>query len=678
MNIDNYVEKRNPAQFWRDIKTKEKDRPPNLDFLGHFQKLADNEARLGVEGQREVDEDRVRGETIHNDVLDRPITMSELENSIKSLKRNKACGQDHVLNEFILNSSFQVKIFLLALFNALLTLEYFPTPWALGSVVPVFKKGDKYDVNNYRGIAVLSCLGKLFTRTINNRLNEWAESEAVMTEAQFGFRKGRSTTDCLFILHGLIEIMLARGKKLYCCFIDYEKAYDYIDRAALFTKLLKTGVSSKCTNIIKNMYSKMKLEVRGQGEHSYFSSNCGLLQGESTSPVLFSLFVNDLEKSLDNETIGVNIQDTVMKLLMFADDSVIFSGSREGLQLGISSLYEYCQKWGITVNVAKTKIVVFRKGGKLSAKDVWHYGNMHIEIVPVFKYLGFNISSGGSFSSTIQDLTNSARRAMFGIKSIFSNNPELVPSLQIRLFDTLVTPILNYGCEVWGLAKADPIERLHLSFLKNILYVKQSTPNCFIYGELGVSPLYLQRQVRVIKLWLKLLNPSSSLFAREIYKELCIINIESPQTVTWVSLVKNLLYRIGLGTCWERQIFLDGDTFINVFTQRINDIYLQTWHGEVMQTSNNRLFKHIKSNFGHEHYLALNNKAFRIAITKIRLSSHVFMIERARWKAIIPELNERVCVYCNMIESEYHCSIECPRFANERMGLVPVSLQEIY
>ena len=95
---------------------------------------------------------------------------------------------------------------------------------------------------------------------------------------------------------------------------------------------------------------------------------------------------------------------------------------------------------------------------------------------------------------------------MFGLKSMIHRNPELLPSMQISLFNTLVSPILNYGSEVWGMSRADPIEKLHLSFLKTLLYVKQSTPNCFVYGELGVYPLFLQRQIRVIKLWLKILR----------------------------------------------------------------------------------------------------------------------------------------------------------------------------
>ena len=93
-----------------------------------------------------------------------------------------------------------------------------------------------------------------------------------------------------------------------------------------------------------------------------------------------------------------------------------------------------------------------------------------------------------------------------------------------------------------------------------------------------------------------------------------------------------------------------------------------------MNTSENRLFKHIKQSFCLEPYLSMHNKALRIAITKIRLSSHVFMIERGRWNVRKLEVKERVCSVCNVVESEYHVLIECPRFTNERQGCLPENL----
>ena len=128
----------------------------------------------------------------------------------------------------------------------------------------------------------------------------------------------------------------------------------------IWTKLLNSGISSKSIRLFQSMYSKMKLAVRGDNAHRFFSSSCGLLQGESTSPLFFSLFVNDLDEHLNDEDVGVRIWDILIKVLKFADDMAIFSKTREGLQSGLDSLGEYCQKWGITVNVSKTKKGIVR------------------------------------------------------------------------------------------------------------------------------------------------------------------------------------------------------------------------------------------------------------------------------------------------------------------------------
>ena len=113
------------------------------------------------------------------------------------------------------------------------------------------------------------------------------------------------------------------------------------------------------------MYSKIKLNVSGGNNQDYFVSNCGLLQGESTSPLLFSLFISDFEEYFSNQDTGINVLDTLIKVLMFADDTAIFSLTSEGLQAGLENLSRYCNKWGITVITKKTKVVVFRKGGRL-------------------------------------------------------------------------------------------------------------------------------------------------------------------------------------------------------------------------------------------------------------------------------------------------------------------------
>ena len=672
------LSKTDPTAFWKETKTvKKREITPPCNFYDHFKNLANREPGIGDEGRAEIEEgDLVNNET-NVEILDNPIDMNELDKAINSLKREKSAGHDSILNEFIIHASLSVKVLILLLFNIILKLEHFPAFWAVGTVVPIFKKGDKNDVNNYRGITLLSCLGKLFTRILNNRLHTWAESQTILSEGQFGFREGRGTADCLFVLHGLIELLLAKGKKLYCVFIDYEKAFDYLDRAALWTKLTKEGVSSKCVRLFRNMYSKITLEVRGDNSNRFFQSRCGVLQGESTSPLLFSLFVNDLERTLTHQSIGIKIHETIMKLLMFADDMTIFSETREGLQTGLNCLESYCTKWGLVVNTAKTKVVVFRKGGRLGQYDNWILGGKTLDIVPSFKYLGLHLGASGSFSKGIQELVISARKALFALKKQFYKNPEILPSLQLMLFKSMISPILSYCCEVWGLCKADPVETFHLQFLKTMLCVKTSTPNCFVYGEVGVFPLSIERKMRVIKYWLKLtrMNESTNCYIKMIYNELLLLSVQDPSVTTWATLVKDMLQRSGFGHYWLQQRVQNEEKFLTMFKQRLQDMYMQDWRGEVSITSDHRLYKHVKDTFSFETYLNLN-KFLRNAITKIRLSSHLFLIERGRWGARRITHEERKCTLCNTVEDEFHCLIECPRFSNERRNLLSECLSK--
>ena len=155
----------------------------------------------------------------------------------------------------------------------------------------------------------------------------------------------------------------------------------------------------------------------------------------------------------------------------------------------------------------------------------------------------------------MSELTSSARKALFVLKKYFVKNPEIQLSLQIQLFNIIVAPIVNYGCEIWGSRKADPIEKFHRSFLKYVLRVKSSTPNCFVYGELGVYPLYIERYIRIMSFWVKIINCSdkeNSLLYR-VYKELCNLTISNPREVTWASRVMGIPNKCGLGNIWVAQ-----------------------------------------------------------------------------------------------------------------------------
>ena len=246
-----------------------------------------------------------------SDELNVDITSNEIQKAISQLKQNRSGGPDGFLNEFFIHGATELLPYLLELFNKILIVGYFPEVWSEGYIVPIHKKGKLDDVNNFRGITLLSTLGKLFTRILNNRLTEWAEEYAIYIEAQAGFRANMSTTDNIYVLHGLINHFKNRGNRLYCAFVDFTKAFDYVNRDVIWYKLIKIGVRGKILNVIKSMYEHVISRVKINNVVSEgFESNLGVRQGECLSPFLFAMYLNDLEdvyiqKGYDGIDIGL-------------------------------------------------------------------------------------------------------------------------------------------------------------------------------------------------------------------------------------------------------------------------------------------------------------------------------------------------------------------------------------
>ena len=236
------------------------------------------------------------------------------------------------------------------------------------------KKGNLNDVNNYRGITLTSIFSKIFSTLLDVRLRKWANDNNILTDFQFGFRDKKSTIDCCFVLQSLINRIVKREKKkLYCSFIDFRKAFDLVYRDGIWLKLIKYGTSTKMVTMLRAMYASVKSCVRVNGSLSdFFDSYMGVKQGESLSPLLFILFINDMSESLSNGTFDtVTIDELQIFLLLFADDTVLFSYFKEGLQSLLNQLCNYCNKWGIIVNTEKTVAMTFKTGTRVENVDLF-------------------------------------------------------------------------------------------------------------------------------------------------------------------------------------------------------------------------------------------------------------------------------------------------------------------
>ena len=322
------------------------------------------------------------------------------------MKTGKNGREDLLINELFVNAKDILCPYICNLFNFIFKDGVFPEAWTEGLLVPLHKKGDINLPDNYRGITLLSSLRKLFTRVINNRLESWAEEYGVYIEAHYGFRKGRGTVDCIFVLSELVNNFVNSGKKLYSFFVDFRKAFDFVVRDNLWYKLLCYGVNGNILKIIMSMYRcvKTKIYVNGQKSQSV-EYKLGVRQRECLSPFVFAMYINDMECALSRGNTGVTIDDVKLLLLFYADDAVIFAESIEELQNDINILHDYCNRWKLMLNTEKSQIVCFRKGRR-SCHEKWKYGEKELNVVTSLSYLGIRVSAIGSFHQAQKNISH--------------------------------------------------------------------------------------------------------------------------------------------------------------------------------------------------------------------------------------------------------------------------------
>ena len=363
--------------------------------------------------------ERAKDFTNSNDILCKGISNIEIIKASKRLKNGKTVGGDAICNEMIkcfVHTRF-IDI-IRAIFNAIYSRSYLPKLWKVGYIIPIFKSDDSFDPSNYRGITISSCLGKLFTPMINERLNEFLEVRNILSHYQIGFRRGYRTADHVFILNTILNSYFSKGKKVYACFVDFSKAYDSVWRNGLLYKLILNGLSLKLILLIKSMYTELQAAVKlPNGVTPYFSSLVGVRQGCNLTRMLFNLFVNDIFDLFDNAKCDpVKLQTELIHCLMYTDDLLILSETENGLTESLERFSNYAKKWKLKISANKTKIIVFNKAGKIINVKL-RMDDIIIQSCSEDTYLGTIFTPGNSFKKAQIELYKKACRAFFGFLS---------------------------------------------------------------------------------------------------------------------------------------------------------------------------------------------------------------------------------------------------------------------
>ena len=628
--------------------------------------------------QRENDENFANIDISDDDeFLNSSITEAEIRKCIKTLKNNKCPANDRILNEYLKCSSDKMMPIYISLFNIVLDTGILPDSWLEGIIRPIYKKGgDPTQPENYRPITILSCFGKLFTAILNARINNFIEYHNILNENQAGFRSGFSTVDHIFTLYTLSEILKHHKKKLFCSFIDFSKVFDSVWRVGLWMKLLSNNINGKIFRIIFNMYKDIKSCVMHSGEQScFFRSQVGVRQGENLSPILFSLFLNDLEdfmSSNDCNGIEFNIEDnqfeTYLKLmaLLYADDTVIFGLNAEDFQNNLNIFYEYSQQWKLNINYTKTKVMIF---GTYNTDDFeFKLGDNVIEICKEFKYLGVQFSSRRSFYKAMRHNVNHAKKVLHLLYKRI-NNLHIPIDLQLHLFDHTVLPILLYGCEVWGFSDLNMIDVVHNQFLRNITKLRKSTPVYMLYAELGRVPIELHVKMRMINYWINLINGPETKISRRIYN-IMVIESEKGKEFKWLNHIKQILISAGMPDIANHPMIDNPNSTKAKIKTVLNDLYVQQWHSVLQESSKGRTYSIFKHDLTFESYLCTLNKCIYMPLLKFRTSNYKLPIETGRWDDT--SIDERKCTLCenNDIGDDFHYLFKCPYFSHERANFL--------
>ncbi len=334
----------------------------------------------------------------HGAFLDSRFTMGELESVLRELDRGSAPGPSGVGNDVILHLVEVVgcKRFLLNLYNGCFEGGSIPAAWNHCEMFILYKgKGDPLLPASYRAIALLEAFVKLYERLLCHRLQIWASQKDIIPPAQFGFRRASSTLDAAFVFWKLVSyfVSVKRGL-LFAALIDFKSAFPSVDRSLLFNRLPGLGMSKKFGCALHSLFEGNTFQLRlGDGVTEAFPVTTGLKEGSVLSPLLFSIFIADLEKEVLGPLSHINFlhsdcmfEGVCVNGLLFADDLVIFARTQRGLQHRLRLLKEYADRKKLTVNTSKCEIVAF--GAPLSSQFSFRYGTELVPVVRQCKYLG--------------------------------------------------------------------------------------------------------------------------------------------------------------------------------------------------------------------------------------------------------------------------------------------------
>lgn len=413
------------------------------------------------------------------------VTYIEVRDLISSLKSKKSKDIYGLSVEVIKGIKDIIVSPLTKLINLIIKEGTYPDSLKRAMVIPIFKKGDPADLNNYRPISLLPVISKIVEKAMSARMARFFEGNKIFTEKQFGFRKGLGTTQAVMDLVNLINNSFERSEYASAVFCDLSKAFDCVPHDLLIKKLQKYNFHPKSLNLIRTyLENRTQYVITNGGTSSSRTIKAGVPQGSILGPLLFIIYINDLPMA-----------EHLAMYQLYADDTTISLSDRllERVLEESRGAQERAEAWfsanKLLLNTDKTQKVIFT------------LKNMNGEPRESVRFLGVHLDGGLVWDAHVEETSKKIRRGLFVLRNL---SQCVTPSVLKLAYYSLVHSHLHYALLIWGhasqAARVFSLQRRAVRIIFGLGY-REDCKRAFISGGILTLPaLYIYVNLIHIKL----------------------------------------------------------------------------------------------------------------------------------------------------------------------------------